>query len=151
MKTTSILLATVSTILAACSGDPGAGRTAGERIVMSAEVQKEGIQYLEVTHASSEEEVVAAYDAKGAVVFSIDYVSNAAHTQKTITLSSARVSRTRTVAETPVSSTATGNGTIRPEMTKECAQAYEELIVAWITDDSEALEFYEDSIDAFGC
>jgi len=151
MKTTSILLATATTILAACSGDPGAGRASGERIVMSAEVQKEGVLYFEVNHPSSVEEVVTAYDAKDTVVFSIDSLSNAAHTQRTITLSSARVSRTQTVAETPVSSTASSDGTIRPQMTKECAQAWRELVRAYGEGDWEDFDFYAESIVAFGC
>jgi hypothetical protein len=152
MKTTSILLATATLILAACSGDPGAGGASdGTRIVMSADVQKEGVQYFEVTHPSSVAEVVTAFDAKGAVVFSIDYLSNAAHTQRTIALSSARVSRTWTMAETPVSSTASSDGTIRPQMTKECGEAFRGLFFAWLTGDWETAAFYAQSLAEFDC
>jgi hypothetical protein len=148
MKTTSILLATAITILAACSGDPSAGSTSGgTRIVMSADVQKEGVQYFEVTHPSSAEEVVTAFDARNAVVFSIDYVSNDARTQRTITVSGVHVSRTRTIPETPV--TASSAATLRPQEKSECDLYYREMVASYDARDWADFDFWADSIIAF--
>ncbi len=149
MKTTLLTLSAAMAILTGCSGGPGTGGSSEpERIVATADIQKEGIDYFEVATASSREQVVTAFDSKGNVVFSVDSVSNAAHTQKTITVTGPHVFHTSTVSETPAPAPSSSLG-VRLQMSKECGYYYRELVVAFVTSSWDDFSFWADSISAF--
>jgi hypothetical protein len=148
-KAAFLLLPATTAILAACGGSSPEGSSGTRRIAATADIQKEGIQYFEVTAPSSQERVLTAYDAKDAAVFSVDYVSDAAHTQRTITLTGPRVFHTWTIAAARPAEQANGANSVHIEMSRECGYYYRELVIAFVTNDWEDFGFWADSISAF--
>ncbi len=89
-----------------------------------------GVQYFEVSYPSSQEKVVTAFDLHDAVVFSVDYRSNVAHTQTTITVSGGKATHTLTLPETPASAESNGAG-LRPQEMNTCGRYWRNMVTAY--------------------
>ena len=150
MKTPTLLfVSAAASILAACGGSGTGGSSDIRRIAASAESQKAGVQYFEVANPSSLEQVITAFDEGDGLVFSIDYLSDAARTQRTITVTAPHVFRTRTVSEASSSTPSSGAGGVHLQMTKECGYYYTQLAISFVTGAWDDFDFWAESIDAF--
>jgi hypothetical protein len=148
-KWSFLFVPTAAAILAGCSAGSGTeGSSETRRIEATAEIQREGIRYFEITAPSSEEKVLTAFGAKDDVVFSVDYV-DAPGKQKMITLTGPHVYRSWLRPELQPAAPAKTSIPIHIHLSRECGYYYRELVIAFVTNDWEDFGFWADSISAF--